>query len=806
MQASPVRSNPRATYRVQLREDFNFDDATTIVPYLEALGVSHVYCSPYMQAAEHSPHGYDVVNPTRVSDALGGGEGLRRLDTALTNAGLGQLLDVVPNHVSIAERANTWWWDVLRNGRSSAYARFFDIDWDAPGLQERVLLPVLGAPRDEVLAARGLTVVAAPDGGFELHYEGSAFPLAQDTAATVGPVSQEILDGQHYILEFFKTGSARLNYRRFFDVSSLAGVRVEDDPVFDWSLTRALDLVEDGTVDGLRVDHIDGLRDPAAFALRLRSRAPSAWLIAEKILATGEEMPVEWPIDGTTGYEFGALLTSLMIHPGGLADLTDCYRQFTGDECDFASHSHRARREVMETLLRAELGRLARAASAAGIDSAQSELVALIAGMPRYRTYPQPDAALSSDDRRAIDMAERWARDSGACDDARLDALLAVLRGDETMRSGRELRERFQQVAGAVMAKGVEDTAFYRYTRLVALNEVGSDPDHIATLDVLHETFQRTARNRPLTLLATTTHDTKRSEDARLRIGLLSEMPQRWRESVERLDLIAARHRGAIAPARTAEYLFYQTLLAAQPIDADRAWAYMLKAAREAKAETSWIEPDQAYEAGLEQFVRGMIADPNVEAEIAAVLASMTPAWQMLSLSQTLITLTAPGVPDLYQGSELWDLRLVDPDNRTPVDYAVRRDLLGNVTGPDRGDFLSGLEQGAPKLRLIATVLATRARHAAAYAAGSGYLRVAASGSRADHAICFARTQSGGQPETVTIAFRWPLLLHPGWGDTMVRLPEGRWRDVLTERDIPGGDQQLATLLAAAPVALLERA
>jgi (1->4)-alpha-D-glucan 1-alpha-D-glucosylmutase len=801
-----MRADRRATYRVQLREDFNFDAASAIVPYLEELGISHLYCSPCMQAAEHSPHGYDVVNPTLVSDALGGDAGLRRLDRALVDAGLGQLLDVVPNHVCIAERANTWWWDVLRNGRSSAYGRFFDIDWDAPGLQGRVLLPVLRAPRDEVLAARGLKVVAATDGSVELHYEGSAFPLAQGTPATLGPVSVEILDAQHYVLEFFKTGSARLNYRRFFDVSSLAGVRVEDAPVFDWSLTRALDLVEDGTVDGLRVDHIDGLREPAAFASYLRSRAPSAWLIAEKILTTGEEMPVEWPIDGTTGYEFGALLTSLMIHPDGLAELTDCYKQFTGDARDFATHSHRARREVMETLLRAELGRLARAAEVAGIDAAQTELVELIAGMPRYRIYPQPDAALSSDDQRAIDVAERWARDSGRCDDNRLAALVGVLRGDgAATESGRELRERFQQVAGAVMAKGVEDTAFYRYTRLVALNEVGSDPDHITTLDALHATCVGTAHNRPLTLLATTTHDTKRSEDARLRIGLLSEMPQRWRESVERLGRLAARHRGANAPARTAEYLFYQTLLAAQPIDADRAWAYMLKAAREAKTDTSWIEPNQPYEAGLEQFVRGMVADPNVEAEIGALLAAMTPEWQMLSLSQTLIKLTAPGVPDVYQGSELWDLRLVDPDNRTPVDYRMRRELLRNAMSPDRGSFLSGLEQGAPKLRLIATVLAARARHPGAYAAGSGYVPFAATGSRADHAICFARTRGDGQAETVTIAFRWPLLLRPGWGDTRVRVPEGPWRDVLTERDVPGGDQQLATLLQAAPVALLER-
>jgi len=308
-----VRTDPRATYRLQLREEFDFDAAAAVVPYLEELGISHVYCSPYMEAAQHSPHGYDVVDPTHVSRALGGDAGLARLDAALRRSAMGQLLDVVPNHMCIAERSNTWWWDVLRNGPESAFAPFFDIEWDAPGVEGRVLLPVLGAPRDDVLHSGALQVVVGAGGDLELHYEGSAFPLAPGSAAMPGPVAADTLDAQHYLLEESSTGSAHLNYRRFFDVSSLAGVCVEVDAVFEMVLSRALDLVADGIVDGLRVDHIDGLRDPAAFVSRLRSLVPGAWVVAEKILATGERLPGEWPIDGTTGYEFGALVTSLLV-------------------------------------------------------------------------------------------------------------------------------------------------------------------------------------------------------------------------------------------------------------------------------------------------------------------------------------------------------------------------------------------------------------------------------------------------------------------------------------------------------------
>lgn len=804
--AHVMRTEPRATYRVQLREDFDFDAAAGLVPYLESLGISHLYCSPYMQAAAHSPHGYDVVDPARVSESLGGEAGLRRLDQALRDAQMGQVLDIVPNHMCISERTNTWWWDVLRRGQDSPFAQCFDIDWDAPGLQGRILLPMLGAPLDELLAGGGLQVAEGPDGELELHYAGSAFPLAPGTTTAVVPASLETLDAQHYILEYFKTGAAHLNYRRFFDVTSLAGVRVEIDTVFDRVLARALRLVEDGTVDGLRIDHIDGLHDPATFASRLRTATPWTWLVAEKILATGERLPDNWPIDGTTGYEFGALLTSLLVHPPGLAELSDVYRRFTGDISLFREHSHRARRQVFEHLLSAELDHLTRVANAAGIEDARTELVELVSAMPRYRVYPRDDAPLSPEDELAIDAAEDAARHSGACDPARLSALVSVLRGKEAGDPARrEFRARLQQVCGAVMAKGVEDTAFYRYVRLVALNEVGADPDRTTDLDEFHATCMQSSREYPLTLLATTTHDTKRAEDARLRVGLLSEMPARWRAAVAHLDVVAARHRGFRPPSRQAEYLFYQTLVAAHPIDAERAWAYMLKASREAKMETNWIEPNRQYERDLEHFVRSMLSDPDVRDEIGAVVDSMTPEWQTLSLSQTLIKLTAPGIPDIYQGSELWDLRLVDPDNRTPVDYDVRRQLLRDAMDQEDGDFMSRLDEAVPKLRLLAGALALRQRRPEAFGRESGYERLAVTGSRADHAVCFARTQPDGHAEALTLAFRWPLLLRPGWQDSAVRLPDGRWHDVLTGSEVSGGMQRLETLLERAPIALMER-
>ena len=795
---------PRATYRVQMREAFDFDAAAAIVPYLERLGVSHLYCSPYMKAAPHSTHGYDSVDPTRINPELGGERGFNSLDAALREAHMGQLLDVVPNHMCISDPGNRWWWDVLRIGRSSPYAAIFDIDWEAPASANRVLLPVLRDPLAEVLGRSELVVVEGSD-GLELDYGGSRFPLAPGTAASTGPATLELLGDQHFVLEHWLTASALLNYRRFFDVSSLAGLRVEDPAVFSAVLGKALELVDQGSVDGLRVDHIDGLADPAAFAQRLRIEAPKAWLLAEKILGMDEQLPA-WPLDGTTGYEFAALLTTMFVEPQGLQDVNQCYRDFTGDQLDFAAHSQNARREVMETLLTAELGRLTRAAASAGIEGARRELTELLSAMPVYRLYPRAGEPLDPTDEVSLRVAADVAREAGRCDDACLSALISALSGrDATSAPLEAFRTRFQQVAGAVMAKGVEDTAFYRYLPLVALNEVGTDPQRTTTVDAFHDFCSRAAVDHPRSLLATATHDTKRGEDAQLRLLLLAEIPQQWGAAVSRLHEIAERHRHGRAPSSKAEYLLYQTLVAASPIDADRTWAYMRKASREGKEDTNWLEPDEAYEADLERFVRDMLDDADTGSEISAVVAALTPHWQHLSLSQTLLKLTAPGIADIYQGCELWDLRLVDPDNRTPVDYSLRDALLRSIETEAGDDSMSRLDEGLPKLRLIATTLALRTRHAEAFGPGSGYEPLVVVGSRSNHAICFSRTGPDEEPETVTVAFRWPLLLGEGWGDTTVRVPEGPWRNAFTGQDLSGGELAVADVLARAPVALLER-
>ncbi len=401
-----VRAQPRATYRVQLREDFDFDAAAAIVPYLEQLGVSHLYSSPYMQAAPHSTHGYDVVDPTRISSELGGEPGLASLDAALRAASMGQLLDVVPNHMCVTDRGDRWWWEVLRYGRESPYAAMFDIDWEAPALHNRILLPALRDTQANVLRNGELLVVDGHD-GFELDYHGSRFPLAPGTATATGLATTALLDSQHFVLEHWLTAGALINYRRFFDVTSLAGLRVENPAVFSAALSRALELVDDGVVDGLRVDHIDGLAAPEDFAQRLRQEAPGAWIVAEKILAMDERMPA-WPLDGTTGYEFGAMVGATFAHPEGVSALVDLYLEFTGDQRDFAAHSHLARLDVLERLLDAELGRLTRVASAAGVSSARVEIAELLSAMPVYRLYPRGDDRLDAVDERALEFSRRW--------------------------------------------------------------------------------------------------------------------------------------------------------------------------------------------------------------------------------------------------------------------------------------------------------------------------------------------------------------------------------------------------------------
>jgi (1->4)-alpha-D-glucan 1-alpha-D-glucosylmutase len=800
-----VRTAPRATYRVQLRREFDFDAARAIVPYLSDLGITHLYCSPYMQAAAGSAHGYDVVDPSRVSEELGGDAGLVRLDAELRLHGMGQLLDIVPNHMCVTDARNRFWWDVLRRGRDSEFAHFFDIDWDAPALEGRVLLPVLGDELEAVLQHGDLRVVRG-DGGLELRYDEHRFPLADQSLAVEGETTADLLDAQHYRLAFWRTGLRHINYRRFFDVSSLAGVRVEDPSVFAATHKRALELVRDGVVDGLRVDHIDGLREPDEYLRRLRDATGEAWVVVEKILAMGEDMRKSWPVEGTTGYDFGARVVTLLTDPDGLSELDACYREITGDQSDFAAHSRRGRLDVVETLFVADLARLERTAAAAGIDAAAHELTELVVGMPVYRVYPNGWEQLSEPDRASLDTAVAAARECDQCDASKLEALAAVLRSDgEDSAAKRDLRLRFQQLSSATMAKGVEDTAFYRHVRLVALNEVGCDPTRVTSINEFHEACAAVQSHHPRTMLATATHDTKRGEDARIRVAMLSEMPREWREAVLRIRALVRRH-GWSMPSPVAEYLLYQTLVAASPITADRAAAYMLKAVRDAKQETSWLDPDAAYEAKLDAFVRRVVEDGAIQDEVRALVDAMTPAWQVASLSQALLKLTAPGVPDIYQGCELWDLHLVDPDNRTPVDFNLRRRLLRELDDLSTAEILQRADEALPKLHLIRAALHMRTRRAAAFAAESTYAPLLARGERAAHAVAYARGTATEPAAVVVLAVRLACRLHGDWGDTTLEVPDTVWRNVLSGAIVNGGIHTIADLVSAFPVMLLERA
>jgi (1->4)-alpha-D-glucan 1-alpha-D-glucosylmutase len=796
-----MRAAPRATYRVQLRREFGFNNAREIVPYLAELGVSHLYCSPYMQAAPGSAHGYDVVDPTRVNEELGGEPGLRRLDAALRDAGMGQLLDTVPNHMCVASADNRWWWDVLRCGRGSRYARFFDIDWNAPGLEGRVLLPVLGDELEAVLH-RGELVVTAADGGLELRYFDQRFPLASDSAPAAGPASPRLLEAQHYVLDFWRSGLSRINYRRFFDVSSLAALRAEDADVFMTTHAKTLHLVSDGVVDGLRVDHVDGLRDPAGYLRRLHEAAPRAWLVVEKILALGEHLPQAWPVGGTTGYDVVSLLGEVLADRDGAATLAATYRELTGDVAGFDRHSRESRRQVLEQLLGSDVERLTRAAAAAGVAGARGELLALLAGMPVYRIYPEAWQPLGLADRAALTAAAEDARRHGSCDPARLDQIIALLcaDGDDTA-AAREVRVRFQQVASAAMAKGVEDTAFYRHLPLASLNEVGGDPGTIGLpADRLHASALAVAQRGGLTLNATSTHDTKRGEDARVRITMLSEIASEWDVAARRLFQLGARHRGEQGPSRIAEMLFYQTLVGAHPLSAARAVEYMRKAVREAKQETSWLDENPGYENDVTAFVTAVLEDSEMMAVIDGLLRRMTPAWQIASLTQTLLKLVLPGVADIYQGSELWDLRLVDPDNRTPVDYASRTAALRSLDGMDAAAIMEGSDQGLPKLHLIRCALQLRRRRPDAFDGSAGYASLHASGDAAAHAVAVLR----GDDAVCAVGVLQPLRLGNRWGDTAIALPPGEWHNVLdgTSRR---GRVDMPDLLATFPVALLER-
>ena len=879
-------TEPRATYRVQLHPGFPFDAARAQVEYLERLGVSHLYCSPVLQAAPGSTHGYDVVDHAKVNGELGGEEGYARLSAALRARGMGQLLDVVPNHMAIVTPHNRWWWDVLENGPSSRYAGYFDVDWDPPEAKRRntVLLPVLEDQYGRVLE-KALLGVARKDGTFTIKYHAHQWPvaprsmdsilaaaaeraasdelafvadaygrLASSTATDVAAIRRRhrhkevlrqmlerlcrerpevaagvdaevarvngdpdaidaLLERQNYRVAFWKTALGDLGYRRFFDVNSLVGLRVEVERVFFDTHHLILGWLDDGTVDGLRIDHPDGLRDPGAYLHRLRSARPGVWVVVEKILEPGESLPENWPVEGTTGYEFMARVSSLFVDPEGEGPLTDLYADLTGEPTDYVEVLRVRKHRVLRDVLGSDLNRL----TALLVEICESHrnyrdhtrhelhevLRELIACFPVYRTYVSVDAeGASAQDEKYVSEAIGMVRARRPEFDRRLldflgDLLLRRVPGDKET----ELVLRFQQVTGPAMAKGAEDTAFYCYNRLVSLNEVGGAPDRFGTsVAEFHEAGQTAQWRWPRGLLATSTHDSKRSEDVRARINLLSEVPGAWAKVV---GPWFERHQGfwgEEAPDRNTEYLFYQTMVGAWPIEKDRIKAYMEKAAREAKTRTSWTAPSAAYESALLAFVEAVIADERFRRELDAFVGTLLEAGRTSSMAQVLLKLTAPGVPDIYQGTELWDLSLVDPDNRRPVDFALRQRLLAELEGMPVETVMARIDEGLPKLWLITRALALRRERPEAFGGQGAYTPLAVAGRAAGHVVAFSR---GGA--VVTVVPRLLLKLRGEWADTRVTLPEGTWRNELTGETAPGGELAAGKLFAKFPVGLLSR-
>jgi (1->4)-alpha-D-glucan 1-alpha-D-glucosylmutase len=800
----PLVSSPPlvATYRLQLTPTFGLREATDTIPYLARLGISHVYTSSYLQAAAGSNHGYDTVDHSRVSDELGGEDALVAFHAALRANGMGNVVDVVPNHMSVSDAtANRRWWNVLRDGPQSADAGFFDIDWDPPQhkLAGKVLLAVLGNDYAAELEAGAITIVTRPTvavGGidaFEVRYGDLRFPVTANavdpsthrTAPSTPAAIHQVLEQQHYRLACWRVGRDELNYRRFFDVTTLAGVRVEDPEVFAAVHERTLQWVRSGDVQGLRIDHPDGLRDPTGYFRQLREAAPDAWIVVEKILEPGERLPQEWPVDGTTGYDRMRTITAVFVDQRAERVLSTVFDSLDSAQRPYEEQLVECKQLVIGDLFGAEVTRLvdlaagACEASVRARDFSRREIhvavVALLVATPVYRTYVTPNAEppVTAQDEAIIVQTLATARQIEPLIDARLFDFL----GDLLRTVAGEFVARFQQLSGPAMAKGLEDTLFYRYNRLVALNEVGSDPASFGmSIEEFHTEMLDAAQRSPRSMSATSTHDTKRSEDVRARIAMLSEVPDEWRETVERW-IEANQSKWGEAKRDTAmEYLLYQTMFGASPLSAERARQFLQKAVREAKQSSTWLHPTD-FEGDLFAFADALASDPEFQLDLAAFVDRFQNAGRIASLSQLLLKATVPGIPDFYQGSELWTTTLVDPDNRHDVDYAERIELL------------NGLDDGqcsvlSLKLWFTRRLLQLRRAIPEAFTgADATYEPLALKGPRATSAVAFTR----GRRVIVVAPVRPVAIDRNGWADTRIMLPGGEWIDALDGPTIGAG-------------------
>lgn len=816
---------PRSTYRVQLHAGFTFEDAAGIVDYLAALGISHLYCSPYLQARAGSTHGYDVVDHGRFSEELGGATGHAILVSALERAGISHIVDIVPNHMAVGDPANRWWWDVLRNGPSSAYAPYFDINWEPPESKLRwsVHCPILGDRYGRVLES-GDFKLERRDDGYVIAYFEHAFPVSPtsleelagtDVNAYIERVNNEtsamheLLERQHYRLAYWKTAGQELNYRRFFAINELVALRTENPDAFHSVHELVLSLIRDGSLQGLRIDHIDGLLDPEDYLQRLRAEAPGAYVVVEKILEPSESLPSSWPVEGTTGYDYLNIAGGLMIDAAAEHPLTELYESITNAASDLPELTREKKWLLMETELATDLERLTDlfVEVCEGYprhrDYTRSELRLALAessaAFPVYRSYVRNERPSEQDERVIEEAVALASKRRSELEPEMFEFLSDILAMRTPNVIDRELALRFQQTSGPVMAKGVEDTLFYAFNRFAALNEVGGDPARFGVgIEEFHVWNTERAERWPHAMLATSTHDTKRSEDVRARMALLSEIPEAWAGKVTQWMETNTRFRMGDMPDRDMEYLLYQTLVGAWPLSVERAVEYMAKASKEAKVHTSWIDPNDAYDEALRNFVERVLGDAGFAADLESFVAPLIDPGYVNALGQTLLKLTAPGVPDIYQGQEVWDFSLVDPDNRRPVDYAIRRDLLRHVSESDAAQAWAERASGSPKLVLIKRALALRSERHSAFSEGT-YRPLLAGGAATDHVVAFIRGD-----EVITVVPRLTLKLEGRWDDTSLDLPDGRWRDVLTGAE-RNGTTKVSDLLDTFPVALLAK-
>ncbi len=861
-----------ASYRLQLHAGFPLRRALEVLPYLADLGISHVYLSPCLQAVPGSPHGYDVANPTRISEDLGGESAWADFVQHARAVGLRILLDIVPNHMS-ASQYNPWWDDVLAHGPYSSFAGYFDLR-NRPHHPFRVHLCSLARAYGEAVEAGELRIEVA--GGFPRvrHYD-SSWPLgpaswgrllaagqdgparavacfseleqlmlieapgeqdrveyarhasaaAEELAAALArgelqaavdraqddkDLLDAVLQRQFYLLHSWKLAGELCNYRRFFDIGTLSGIRQELPRVFETTHARIEAMISRGEIDGLRVDHPDGLREPLKYFKRLRALLPQGRIYVEKILENDERLKEDWPIDGSVGYEFLAKVNRLWMDDQRIDVLTATYSDFTGHPVNFAALVREKKRAIVESTFSADHQRLAEAALEIARAERQTRdlsprqlreaLARLIVALPIYRTYRTLNT-VQDDDKRILTEAIQSARiGSPDIDSVTFDFLATLLGKSRLNQAEADFVARWQQLTPAVMAKGVEDTTFYCFDRLVSCNEVGSQPSLVGiSADKFHEFCHSLSERWPNNMLATSTHDNKRSEDVRARISILSEIPERWAEALHQWSKLNACAWQNHVPDRHAEYLLYQTLIGAWPIDRGRCWQYMLKACREAKISTSWHEPNNAYEESIRGFVDGIFQVPEFIASLERFVDPLILPGRINSLAQTLIKMVAPGVPDFYQGTELWDLSLVDPDNRRPVDFGLRAELVRRATDLSAAGALAQWDSGLPKLWMSMRLLATRRRRPEDFSDQSKYQPLVAQGMHLGRLLAFRRGEN-----LIAVVPRFTLTVGGEWGDTRLPLPGGSWRncftDAVVQREITPD-----ALFNSFPVALLIR-